>query len=97
MREYKQIIKALSAEAERLASKVEMGKIGEYIEEMKERSMVMYAKLMDYFRALGNPDEKQKLEELLRVTKDQDKTIELVNNFFERHLKKKRKARTQSI
>ena len=90
MREYKQIIKALSIEAERLASKVELGKIAEYIEEMKEKSTVIYVKLMDYFRALGNPNEKQELEELLRVTKEQDKTIELVNNFFERHLKKKK-------
>lgn len=95
MREYRQIIKALSVEAERLASKVELGKIAEYIEEMKEKSTVIYVKLMDYFRALGNPDEKQELEELLRVTKEQDKTIELVNNFFERHLKKK-KARVVS-
>lgn len=89
MREYKQIIKALSAEAERLAVKVETGQVAEYIEEMKEKTTLIYAKLMDYFRALGTPEEKQQLEELMRLTKEQEKTLETVKNFIERKVKSK--------
>lgn len=89
MREYKQIIKALSAEAERLAVKVETGQVAEHIEEMKEKTTLIHAKLMDYFKALGMPEEKQQLEELMRLTKEQEKTLETVRNFIERKVKSK--------
>jgi len=92
MRELKQVVKALRAEAERLAVNVEVGKVAEYIEKMKEKTTIMYSRLMSYFRAMGNIDERQQLEELMRVIKEQEKTMELVKNFFERKVKSKSEA-----
>jgi len=92
MREYKQIVKALQKEAERLAVKVEVGKVAEYVEEMKEKTKIIYARLMSYFRAMGNINERQELEELMRVIKEQEKIMELVKNFFERKVKSKSEA-----
>jgi len=89
MREYRHIIKALSAEAERLAGKIELGKVAEWIEESNEKTTLIYAKLMDYFRALGTPEEKMQLEDLLRLAKEQEKTLELIKIFYQRKIKSK--------
>jgi len=97
MREYKRIVKALKAEAERLAIKVETGQVVEHIEKINERTAVIHSKLMEFFRALGNIDEKEKLDDLHRLVEEQKKTLETVKNFIERKVKVKSKSRSLHI
>lgn len=91
MREYKQIIKALSVEADRLAGTVEGYQLGDKLNQLVESSSGMHKAAMEYLReAIGTDKEKEALEELIRSTTKNFEIQKNIELFLERslHVKK---------
>jgi len=100
MREWKQLIKALEKEANRLGDKVEQGQLYEKMELMFSESSAIHKLLMGFVKeGVGTEAEKKIFEDVIRLATKQFQTLRDIEDFLQRkmNLRKKRKKKITGI
>jgi len=91
-REYEQVIKALKAEADNLADKVEKGQLIEKVERLYNSYQQLYEMVTKYLKeGIGTTEEKQRLEDMSRLGEEVKGLVKEISEFL--YMKKQARKR----
>lgn len=91
LREWEQISKALKAQCEMYAQRLEGYQLTDNIKELHKQTSDIHAKIMDFIKKVGTAEEAKALEDVVRMARKQLETIGNIQDFIEKLWKRKKR------